>query len=1108
MASVILGGLDLSVLLAVALILVLVNAEAGHEYEVFLSFRGPDSRLEFTDNLYHRLKDAGVQTFRDDEELRVGEEIGPELMRAIKQSKISIPIFSKGYALSKWCLKEVAEMVKHKDETKHMILPIFLDVTTDEVQHQTGSYAEAFAQHEEKYNFKTVQEWRDALQKVVKLKGLELKKEANGRHGEFIKKVLARVLISLKKAYLDVNDILIGIDHHVEAIKTTLLEVDETGVQIVGIWGMGGIGKTTLAKVVYNQLLDQFESSCFLNDIRETSSQHKGLEYLQSKLVADILNCERKDFANTDEGTKQLKYRLRHKKAIILLDDVDGVDQLKALAGDLAWFGPGSRIIITTREKKVLDLFQVSDIYELTLLSADQAFELFCRHAFIKGLPTPDLYGLSWDIVRTTGSLPLALEVIGSSLSTSSGRKEIWQGTLKQLKKKPHMKVQDTLRISYDGLDRKQQEIFLDISCFFIGTDARTVKPMWDDRDFFPEVEIEILLLKSLIRITDDSKLWMHDQLRDLGREIVEQENYKEPWLRSRLWHSEVAMRVLERQPWEGKTKVEAISLEGYQFRLEDHCIEDDQFMHLTNLRILQLEKASLCGNFERLLPDLQWLSWRFCNSNPTPPTNLDLKNLIVLDLSRSMVSEDWAGWSLMKVARKLKVLDLTGCLQLRKTPDFSAFPALERLILRSCHNLISIDPSIEKLSALVSLDIRNCTTLKDLPQLGSMEALTELLVDGTSIRELPVLRDTDKLENLETLSANNCKLLAQIPDSLKCLKKLKLLSLDNCQSLGAVPDSIGQLTSLVELSLSGTQIRRLPDSVGNLTLLTVLKIDHSRMTCLPSTLSTLENLQVLNASGCVDLEGEIPINIGSKSSMRILQLADTKISSLPTSISCLRQLEILDLGGCQWLEALPNLPSSLISLRLGGESIRIFPNLKHLINLKELICSGCHQLVEVPPGIRNLSKLEKLELSNTGITTLPEQVGALPRLRELRIRKCLKLKCLPRLPPSLYELEISFCSSLARLPNLSNLNKLSVLRVYSSCKITEIPGLQGLTSLKRLDTSLCPITHLDGLERLYFVSSLHVQWSQMVKLPNLPRLRRLSEMTASYRRKHGPKVA
>ncbi|OWM79136.1 hypothetical protein CDL15_Pgr003307 [Punica granatum] len=156
----------------------------------------------------------------------------------------------------------------------------------------------------------------------------------------------------------------------------------------------------------------------------------------------------------------------------------------------------------------------------------------------------------------------------------------------------------------------------------------------------------------------------MHDQLRDLGRAIVEQENYKEPRLHSILWHSTVAMRVLEGQPQEGMTKVEAISLEGYQFRLGHHCFKDDQFKNIPNLRILMLDKASLSGNFERMLPNLRWLSWHFCNISPTLPTNLNLKNLVVLDLSRSMVSEDWAGWSLMKELPILRGTDKLGNLE------------------------------------------------------------------------------------------------------------------------------------------------------------------------------------------------------------------------------------------------------------------------------------------------------------------------------------------------------------------------------------------------------------------------------------------------------------
>lgn len=152
------------------------------EYEVFLSFRGTDTRNGFTDYLYNDLIGAGVRTFRDDNELRVSEEIGPELLRAINQSKILIPIFSKNYASSKWCLREFAHMVECRVNGGQLIYPIFYDVEPNDVQHcERGSYKDAFLKHkkDKKLDEKTVQQWKAALEIVGDLKRLELKKVTN-----------------------------------------------------------------------------------------------------------------------------------------------------------------------------------------------------------------------------------------------------------------------------------------------------------------------------------------------------------------------------------------------------------------------------------------------------------------------------------------------------------------------------------------------------------------------------------------------------------------------------------------------------------------------------------------------------------------------------------------------------------------------------------------------------------------------------------------------------------------------------------------------------------------------------------------------------------------
>ncbi|KAM7465909.1 hypothetical protein LguiB_013471 [Lonicera macranthoides] len=193
------------------------------EYEVFLSFCGQDTRYGFTDFLYTSLNDVGIRTFRDSESLHVGEEIGPELLKAITDSKISIPIFSKNYASKKWCLLELAHMVECLKNRGQMIFPIFYDVDPDDVQHQRGSYEEAFRQHRKRcYDKKVIQEWKNSLKKVGQLKALELKKETGGHEGELVKVIKNKVLEFLKQNNKHEDLDLVGMPSRIKKMEELL----------------------------------------------------------------------------------------------------------------------------------------------------------------------------------------------------------------------------------------------------------------------------------------------------------------------------------------------------------------------------------------------------------------------------------------------------------------------------------------------------------------------------------------------------------------------------------------------------------------------------------------------------------------------------------------------------------------------------------------------------------------------------------------------------------------------------------------------------------------------------------------------------------------------
>lgn len=148
------------------------TSQSAGTYDVFLSFRGSDTRNNFVGHLYNNLVQKGIKTFRDDDELEGGQEIASTLLKAIQESKILVVVFSKTYATSKWCLDELVKIIDCK-KLNHQIVcyPVFYKVGPSEVRYQKGSFAEAFAKHELRYNSETVGRWKIALTQAAEVSG-------------------------------------------------------------------------------------------------------------------------------------------------------------------------------------------------------------------------------------------------------------------------------------------------------------------------------------------------------------------------------------------------------------------------------------------------------------------------------------------------------------------------------------------------------------------------------------------------------------------------------------------------------------------------------------------------------------------------------------------------------------------------------------------------------------------------------------------------------------------------------------------------------------------------------------------------------------------------
>ena len=350
-------------------------------------------------------------------------------------------------------------------------------------------------------------------------------------------------------SYTKVNDIQlfvakypVGVNSRAKATES-LLDIKVNDVRMVGIHGLGGMGKTTIAKAVYNRIFVHFEGSCFLENVRENSETNDGMIQLQEKLLFNILRGKQLKVVSVAHGINMIKEMIHGKRILLILDDVDKSKQIENLLGKYDWFASGSRVLITTRDKHLLNnLGKVCTTYEVEELDKHEALELFNQHAFQGNELEEDYFELANQVIQYASGLPLALTIIGSDLCGKT-RFE-WKSAIQQYGKIPKGDIHNILKVSYDGLEDTEKDIFLDIACFFKGRNKDNVVNILDACNLYPTFGVPNLVNKCLITISHGI-LWMHDLVQQMGREIVRQESPKVLKERSRLWHYEDALKVL-----------------------------------------------------------------------------------------------------------------------------------------------------------------------------------------------------------------------------------------------------------------------------------------------------------------------------------------------------------------------------------------------------------------------------------------------------------------------------------------------------------------------------------------------------------------------------------
>ncbi|KAM5582534.1 putative disease resistance protein [Rosa sericea] len=436
------------------------------KYDVFLSFRGVDTRKGITVDIHDRLNRSGIKTFMDEQDLQVGDGISPTLSAAIRESRFAIVVLSQNYASSAWCLEELREICLSMEDNR--ILPLFYHVDPTDVRYQKRSFEKDFSKHETsgRHESEKVKQWKVDLNKVAGFSGWNTNDHKT--HKELVDVIVEFLRSKVLPDAIESTGDFKAFEATRQAMDEVMKALKDDEVTAIGVYGMGGVGKTTMVKHVGAHAR---KSGIFDYVIMAVVSQSPDLEKIQGSL-AELLGFELHEKTEIGRAARLSKEIMRRKKILIILDDIwermdlsrIGIPSYKELQKC------NSKVLLTTRIRNVCHVMRCQEKIALSTLSEKDSWTLFVRNAE-RCFESTTFEGVAKKVAGECRGLPIALIAVARAL----GDKDLleWKRAAQRLEKSQSANPDDygeaskCIKLSYDYLRDEDYKSYFLLCCLF-----------------------------------------------------------------------------------------------------------------------------------------------------------------------------------------------------------------------------------------------------------------------------------------------------------------------------------------------------------------------------------------------------------------------------------------------------------------------------------------------------------------------------------------------------------------------------------------------------------------------------------------------------------------